>query len=286
MPRGVPRNGLHWAKQRKLERLGGTAVLDVESTTPEPNESVEEIGQRIQDRFSIMHTMAKAAIEGTIRSLFISGPPGIGKSYGVFNLAKESDRNVRIIKGQVRPTGIYKELYEARDENSVLVFDDADSIFSDETSLNLLKSACDTTRDREICWLSETKMESEDGEKLPRRFEFNGSIIFITNLNFDAMIKKGHRLAPHFDAMMSRSHYIDMAINSKKELLVRINHVVYLEGMLDGVLNDVEIREVMHYIAENSDKLREVSLRMCDKVAGLRKMGGDWKKIADTTCSR
>jgi hypothetical protein len=49
-----------------------------------------------------------------------------------------------------------------------------------------------------VSWLSEARFVSEqDGRELPKTFEFGGSVIFISNYDFDAMIARGHRLAPH-----------------------------------------------------------------------------------------
>ena len=103
-------------------------------------------------------------------------------------------------------------------------------------------------------------------------------------MDFDKLIDKGNKLAPHLSALVSRSHYIDLALKSKEDYLVRIDQVV-AEGMLDH-LSKIQRDDVMTFIGDHKDNLRELSLRMAIKLATIRKMGGDWQKIARVTCCR
>ena len=227
---------------------------------------------------------------GINKSLIISGPAGLGKSYGVLKIAallEQRGRKVTVIKGFVRPTGLYKVLYENRSREHVVIFDDSDSIFNDEDAMNLLKSACDMTRKRTLHWLAETRMEDESGERLPNKYEFEGSIIFITNYDFDAIIKKGNRLAPHFEAMISRSIYLDLAMHTVRDYMVRIQMVIE-EGMLrDAGLSDFDSAELMMFVEKNCSRLRELSLRMVIKIANLMRMDRqDWQRLAKVTCFR
>jgi len=288
MPRGVPKAGFRMTKNR-------AAAHFVAPTAPVPaavsNETEEQILARLETRFTAMDLMTEATCFGHNRSLIISGPAGLGKSYGVMKTLEEAERKGYVpivIKGYIRPTGLYKLLYENRFKKCIVVFDDADSIFGDDVCLNLLQAACDMTETRRLHWLTETKMEDEDGERLPRSFEFEGSIIFITNYDFDDLIAKGNKLAPHFEALISRSHYLDLAMKTKKDYVVRIKQVVFGKGMLsrDG-FTDPESREIVSFVEQNADKLRELSLRMVVKLAGLFRMNRQsWKELAAVTCMR
>lgn len=257
---------------------------------PDTNETDDQIDTRIRERFNVMHIMAGATCVGKNRAMIISGPPGLGKSFGVGKICdKLAEKGFQSshIQGFVRPTGLYKALYENKEKNQVLILDDADSVFADEATLNMLKIACDTTRTRNISWLAETRMEDELGEKIPRHFEFNGSVIFITNLDFDEMIARGSRLAPHLEALISRCHYLDLALKSKRDYLIRIQQVLK-QGMLEDMgIHEDDQAEIVKYLETNSDKLRELSLRMVLKLANLIKMNRNtWKTIADITCRR
>lgn len=251
-------------------------------------ETDEQIDARIAERFEILDLLTESCMVGNSRALIVSGPAGLGKSYTVEKTLAEWDPNGInhvIIKGYVRATGLVKLLYQFREAGQVIVFDDADTIFFDDTSLNLLKAVCDTTERRRVSWLSEGKLvDEETGEVIPRSFDFDGTIIFISNYDFDAMIDKGHKLAPHFNALISRSHYIDLAMKTRRDYLIRIRQVIR-QGMLED-LSEAQRNDVIAFIERNHTRLREMSLRMAIKIGNLRRMNDDWERLANVTCCK
>jgi hypothetical protein len=285
MPRGIPANGFR--APRRDSAASRVANIKV-SYTETMNETEEQIDARIAERFEILDVLAEASIVGNSRALIVSGPAGLGKSYTVEKALQNWDPNEinhTIVKGYVRATGLVKLLYQYREHGQVVVFDDADSIFFDDVSLNLLKAVCDTTERRRVSWLSEGKLvDEETADLIPRSFDFNGSIIFISNYDFDAMIDRGHKLAPHLQALVSRAHYVDLAMKTRRDYLVRIRQVIR-----QGLLNDLSFEarsDVITFIEQNHDKLRELSLRMALKIGALRKQGGNWLRVATVTCCR
>ena len=284
MPRGVPKAGFRKTKNKTKSDI-------VEYHEPIQIETDTEISQRISDRFEILEDLAIGSTSGEIRSLIVSGPAGLGKSYTIEKTLNQWDpngTNYTIIKGYVRATGLYKTLFAHSAPGQVVVFDDADTIFFDDTSLNMLKAVCDSTENRTVSYLTEGQLFDDDtAGRLPKSFEFQGTIIFITNYDFDAMIEKGHKLAPHLLAMMSRSHYIDLSMKTKRDYMVRI-HQVISKGLLDNVgLTHVAQQEVVSFLDANKDTLRELSIRVALKVASIRKLKEQkWEKIAKITCCR
>jgi len=292
MPRGVPKAGFRMTKNRK--RNGGKsaktpAVLSAPVyREPEVPETEDQIRNKLDERFAAMSMMVADAIKGDVRAVVISGPAGVGKSHEVHATLDKAQPFHTIIHGFVRPTGLYKTLYEYRHPGSVVVFDDADSIFNDDISLNILKTACDTTRKRVISWLAETNMTDTDGaSKLPTQFEFEGTVIFITNQDFDYLIDKGSKLAPHFAALVSRSMYIDMKMTSKMDYIVRIKQVIE-KGMLRNMgLSAQDEAEIMEFVIKFQDTIRELSLRMIVKLATLKKSRPTkWQALAKVVCVR
>jgi hypothetical protein len=87
--------------------------------------------------------------------------------------------------------------------------------------------------------------------------------------------------------MMSRSHYIDLAMKTKRDYMVRIRQVVS-KGLLSNVgINVTAQNEVVAFIEDNKDSLRELSIRVALKVASIRKLKQEkWQKIAKITCCR
>jgi hypothetical protein len=255
-------------------------------------ETVDQIEEKLNDRFNALEVLSEATGKGVNRSLIVSGPAGLGKSFTVEQKMKKLENAghvVTYIKGYVRPLSLYRLLYNARFQHCVLVFDDSDSIFADDVSMNLLKAACDSTETRKLHWLSRSidKIEDEDGEPIPANFEFEGSVIFITNYDFDDLIARGSRLAPHFEALVSRSHYLDLAMKTKMDYVVRIKQVVKAGMLRDKNISDYDAGILVDFVESNMDNLRELSLRMVIKLATLMKMDYvNWQKLAKQTCFR
>jgi predicted AAA+ superfamily ATPase len=256
-------------------------------------ETDEEAITRIRERFDILHEMTKATVTGDIRAMIVSGPPGVGKSFGVEQeiekatmFDKLAGKRIRaeVVKGAATPIGLYQTLYKYSDENCVVVFDDCDSILLDDVSLNLLKGALDSGKKRKISWLSESSSLRREG--IPDSFEFKGSAIFITNLKFDKM--KSQKLRDHLDALQSRCHYLDLTLDTMRDKILRIKQIAK-----DGVLFadydfEPEVQdEIIDFMDTNQNRLREMSLRMAIKIADLRRMSMlNWKRLAETTCMK
>jgi len=284
MPKGIPAAGF----RRTTRNMGMGMNMSPKPIDLVSYETDEEIDRKLTERFSILDKLTQAAVKGHARALIVSGPAGLGKSFTVERVLQDYDPDKKrhcIVKGYVRGTGLYKKLWQYRNKGDVLVFDDSDSIFFDDNSLNMLKAVCDTTETRVISYLTEGSLEDEDGGIVPKTFTFDGTIIFITNFDMDNAIETGHRLADHFKALISRSHYIDLAMKTKRDYLVRIGQVVK-QGLLDHCTYE-ECNDVLNFIDNNSDRLRELSLRMALKIATIRQVDPfNWRRVAKVTCCR
>jgi len=255
-------------------------------------ETDEEIVGRLKERFEILNDMTRAVKAGTVRAMIVSGPPGVGKSYGVeailqkddlFNTLAARKPKFEVVKGAMSALGLYAKLYEFADKGNVVVFDDCDSILLEDLSLNILKGALDSSEKRFISWNTDSRLLRSEG--IPDRFEFKGSAIFITNIKFDHVRSK--KLRDHLDALESRCHYIDLQMDTDREKLLRIKQIVS-EGMLQSYeFEEVQKDEIVQFITDNANKLRELSLRMVLKIADLRKsFPMNWRAMASTTCMR
>jgi len=256
----------------------------------ETRETDDQIREKLSDRFSVLSELTDNAVQGDIRSLIVSGPPGLGKSFTVEQALKKWDPeqlNHTIIKGYVKATGLYRTLYQFRQKNKVIVFDDADSIFFDDTALNMLKTVCDTTERRTVSYLADYNMvDGDSADLIPRSFDFDGTIVFITNMDFDRLIDGGSKIAPHLEAMISRSHYLDLEMKSRRDYIIRIEQVVD-QGLLSSRgLSDREVKDTMDFIYKNQSNLRELSLRMAIKIGDLRMKKPNWEKVCRMTLLR
>lgn len=247
---------------------------------PEPERTDAEILDNIDQRFASLDLMTYGVVNGDFRSMIVSGNPGIGKTY-TLEYILESARDASKIKfesvrGFVRATGLFRALYEHREKGSVIMFDDSDSVFGDETGLNLLKGALDTTKKRSISWLSERTFVDEVGIDIPRTFDFNGSVVFVTNIDFQREVRRQSRLSPHLDALMSRSYYLDLNLTGIRELVLRIKSVVEKTEILTSMtISKRDQRTIVKYIEDHADQFRECSLR------AVIKLGQIWRAAAD-----
>jgi hypothetical protein len=263
---------------------------------PVVTETDEEAMDRIKTRFNILDDMAKATIAGDIRAMIVSGPPGVGKSYGVeqqmekaslFDQLTNSRTRYEVVKGAMTALGLYAVLYKYSDSKNVLVFDDCDSVFQDDLALNILKAALDSGKSRRICWNSDSSLLNREG--IPNSFEFKGSCIFITNLKFENI--KSKKLQDHLEALQSRCHFLNLTIDSDRDKMLRIKQVDRdCEGGLfrDYDFNEGQGQEIFDFMEENAHKLREISMRMALKIADLFKVTGvnNWKVLAESTCMK
>jgi len=263
--------------------------------TPINPETDQEAMDRIATRFQILDEMSSACIDGKIRAMIVSGPPGVGKSFGVqtqlekaslFDTIANKKPRFEVVKGALTALGLYALLYKNSDKGNVLIFDDCDSCFGDELTLNILKAALDSGKRRRICWNSDSRLLREEG--IPNSFEFKGSAIFITNLKFENVRSK--KLQDHLAALESRCHFIDLTIDTARDKMLRIKQVH--RDTVDGLFSEYnftknEADEILEFMISNKGRLRELSIRTALKIADLVKISREnWRNYALTTICR
>jgi hypothetical protein len=275
--------------QNCIQFVSGRDAVKVET----PKETDEEAMDRIATRFGVLDEMSRACIKGDIRAMIVTGPAGIGKSHGVslqmekaslFDQVAGKKPRFEIVKGAMSGIGLFAKLYKFSDAKNVLVFDDCD-IWEDQDAINVLKGALDSGKTRRISWNKDSRILREEG--IPNTFDFKGSIIFITNKSFDA--KKAGKMQPHLDALQSRCHFLDLTVDTERDKMLRIKQVHRdADGGLfaDYDFTQEQTDEIMSFIDTNCNKLREVSLRMCLKVADLVKISSNWRELAKATCMK
>jgi hypothetical protein len=264
------------------------AATDDTISATAAEETDEEVIERIRERFDMLKDMTKAVKKGAVRAMIVSGPPGVGKSHGVEEVLERYDtvaslggsKKYDVVKGAMSPIGLYCKLFNYADKDSVLVFDDCDAIFEEPLALNILKAALDSKKRRMIHWNTDSFKLRNEG--VPDSFEFKGSAIFITNLDFHDV--KSKKIRSHLEALESRCHYMDLTIHSERDKMLRIAQVIK-----DGMLNQYELsdevkEEIIDFVDINKKRLRELSLRTVLKVADLAVAFPErWEAMAENT---
>lgn len=272
------------------DMMAALALETVEAPVePKVEETDEQVMERLRERFSILDDMTQGTVDGIVRAMIVSGPPGVGKSFGVeavlersgmFDTIAQRKLKYEVIKGSMSALGLYAKLHEFSEPGCVLVFDDCDSILFDEVALNILKAALDTSAKRFISWNSDSRLLRSEG--IPDRFEFKGAAIFISNVNFDNVRSK--KIRDHLTALESRCHYLDLTMHTTREKMLRIRQIVD-DGMLTSYEFDPGVSdEIVDFMFSNLARLRELSLRTVLKIADLRKsMPERWQRVAQIT---
>jgi len=264
------------------------ATAEATVNTAKVEETDEQVIERIRERFDMLKDMTKAVKKGDVRAMIVSGPPGVGKSHGVEEVldryktmeALGGTSKYTIVKGAMSPIGLYCKLFNYADKDNVIVFDDCDAVFEEPLALNILKAALDSKKKRMIHWNTDSFKLRNEG--VPDSFEFKGSAIFITNLDFQDI--KSKKLKSHLEALESRCHYMDLTITTEREKMLRIAQVIQ-DGMLNEYKLDDEVKEeIIDFVDINKKRLRELSLRTVLKVADLAvAFPTKWEAMAENT---
>lgn len=218
----------------------------------------------IATRFEFMDELIQMVIAGVAPSCIITGPGGIGKTYSVVEALKSQhykDDEYKTVKGFTTPMGLYYTLFD--NKNGIIVFDDCDSAFKDQTALNILKGALDSCERRIISWNS-----SRLPPDLPASFEFRGRILFVSNLPIRA-----------FDqTLISRSMIIDLQM-SREEILSRIDAIK--EKIAPAPVDARE--DVIKFLKDRKDSMGDLNIRTYIKVLKIRLHAKKerWESMAD-----
>jgi len=225
--------------------------------------SSKTAGMSLDKQFDAMDDLVTMVIKGTTPSVMIFGAPGVGKTHRVRECLLRNlliaDIDYVFIKGHSTPMGLYTTLHNHRD--SIVIFDDCDGVFKDGVATGILKAALDSYDKRTISWCS--KAVTDAG--LESKFEFTGSIIFISNLDENAVD----------GAVRDRAFCIN--ISATTDQMIELMGTVL--PSIETSVPKVDKEEVLEYLKLNVDELPEVNLRTLIKSIRLRKTTSDWKEM-------
>lgn len=240
-----------------------------------------------KERFDIMELLTAGVIGNNVRSLVVSGGPGVGKTYRIESILENSNAQFEVVRGAMSAINLYMLGYKYRKPGNVIVLDDADSIFTDEDALNILKGLCDSSAVRKVSYMKEAWQLAE--EDIPKSYDFQGAMIFISNLDFQAYVDQGkNKYVAHFEALMSRSLYLDLRLHSRAELGIWVNYVAEDAKIFDRENVPVKYRKaILSFMTKHREEFRELSIRTLLKVCQLVKTNPDrWESMARILLTR
>ena len=97
-------------------------------------------------------------------------------------------------------------------------------------------------------------------------------MVFITNTDFQGIVDKGKsKLVPHFEALMSRSMYLDLKVHHRTAVSIWVSYMVHRTNML---VNHYDItkeqqKTAVDWIMENREDMRTLSLRDAMKIGQM-----------------
>jgi hypothetical protein len=232
----------------------------------------------LEQRYATVESYVEKISTGDLRSLVVSGPAGVGKTYSIEQYLKNySKTKYKVINGHMTLFCLYGHLYTMKDKGNVLVLDDIDTVLKDVQGLNILKAALDTKESRSINWQSTTRLLDAAG--IPRQFNFNGSVILITN---EGRGRFSGKLKNHYEALCDRTFHLKISSDSKESRLNQINFMIIKKNLLGQYNLSAEmVNDILDYINNNSEDISYLSLRTAIKAAELVKtFGSDWKNFA------
>lgn len=227
----------------------------------------------VNRRFQFIENSVNMVIKGDSKSLIVSGSGGLGKTFTVrecldraglrdvddfeenedteeLGLEQEKLGDFTIVKGFSTPKALYRLLWQNKDR--IIIFDDCDSVWNDDTSVSLLKCALDSYETRRIHWLSMIKDESD----LPQSFEFTGKVIFVSNLSLTQLDQ----------AVLSRCLYVDVSMTSQE----KIDRIKNISGNIRQDMPDDQKAEALKLLEEHKDNIGDLNIRTYMKVLEIR----------------
>lgn len=266
----------------KARSMGVTEAQELGQATAELAAHTEpKITFGVNERFQFLEDYVDMVAQFQRKSVIVTGEGGLGKSHTVMKQLKlNGKKNIAdlpegtithsqdyyvVVKGYSTPKGLFRTLYENR--TKLIIFDDCDSILRNDDAANLLKAALDSYDTRIVTWNAESFGESD----LPRSFEFEGAIIFISNLSM--------RKIPQ--AVITRAACADVSM-TRAEIVTRMREIIKDEEFLPEFPMAVK-SEALDFIGKNinNPQIKTINLRSLIAVATNRMYKPErWERLS------
>lgn len=254
------------------------------------------IVQEVIERFDTVYKFTKVFVTGNSAQKFIiiSGDAGTGKSHFVHKAFVDTETTHRIDYHKSKSfsaAAFYVTLYLNREPGNVVVFDDCGLEHASggdfKIITELLKGATEMTKgSRMLGWERANVNQKMKDNGVPTEFDFQGSVIWITNSSFEVLAKK---MGPHWEAIESRSIRVPIRLNDQEKLmytLYLLEEIRMLTGNIcqtkEGGYSDEIVSETIKYIRENYRYMNNITARVAAQIADtMENFPEDWRTLIE-----
>jgi hypothetical protein len=206
-------------------------------------------------RYDELVRYGDAFASGHLNLLILTGGPGLGKSRLIKSLV---GKDACWIEGHTTAFGMYVRLYKHR--GLPVVIDDVDDLHNNREAVRLLKSLCQTDREKTISWNSGTRQLDELG--VPHQFQTTSKTAIIAN--------DWQRLNLDVEALEDRGHVLHFA---PSPLEVHLQAAEWFDD-----------QEVFDFVGSRLSFFEHPSFRNYVTAAELKQAGLDWKQAILARC--
>ena len=242
------------------------------------------------------YTQLRKFVQGVCNDkyhLIVNGDAGMGKTEITNDVVETFTSHNRIVpvSGTMSPVRLFAKLQEAQHKGHILLVDDTDKVLEDQESLEILKGVMDTRKDKVVDWEKYSTALKKSNKVTS--FKFEGRVIIITNKVIrtapdETPTVQQQRILP----VLSRAHYFKAGVPSTqwKIAAIKMHMQHYTSRHEDGYkyelrcFNNVHPEtqdEIVQWIEEKQNNLREISFRTCAMLKDLQSEEPDfWKNMA------
>lgn len=259
-------------------------------------ETNNPIVQDVINRFNTVQKLSSIFVTGNSaqKGICISGDAGTGKSHYVQQAFIDTNTTERIDYNKSKSftaAAFYVRLFLNRNEGDVVVFDDCNIgglTGSDKKNIiDMLKGATEMTKgERIIGWERASSNQLMKDNGVPHQFDFQGSIIWITNYKFEELKKWA---GAHWEAISSRFIQVPIYLNEQEKLmytLYLLEEVKMLEGDVcntkEGGYSQDIVDATIKYIRSNYKDMSNITARVAAKIADtMENFPTDWEMLLE-----
>jgi hypothetical protein len=279
--------------------------------------SKEQIRNSLDKHYDRLTKFVKMVTRENSRSLIVNGDAGMGKTEFTTDIiesyAEQNKVECGFISGTLSAVELYCRMFENRKKGQVLVIDDTDKILENTESLEVLKAGLDTRKDKRLTW-GKAYSSHLNSRNVSPEFEFHGKVIIITNRMLRTAPDNNptitqQRILP----LLSRVNYFRAGLPSNEwkihamemfaedykskyteqiyELRCKKNIVIQdsdkmspPDNFSEKELKEKILREILEYIKDRKDNLREISFRVIANIIEIRNDQPEiWRDMSDST---